>query len=330
MVAWFSHASGIIIMIDVRDGPAGQPEQLGDLVEGRRVARRPGCRSGTAPRGCRPAAGCASCDWRARIQLRLPLTVLISPLCAMVRNGWASGQDGKVLVEKRECTMRQLGLEALVREVRVERLQLGGGQHALVDDGPGGQRREVDAELVLGALAQPEGLRESEFVARPRSCRRRLASEARKSWTKCGMQARAMAPDQVRDHRAPRASPGRQALVRRPGPRTPALAASASLVLGGQERGADGVLAGGGQLEIGDGTEEFVRDLREQAGAVAGAFVGADGAAVFEVAQRGQRGVDDVVPGFAAQRGDDGQAAGVLLVLRAVEPGGVRHAPRNA
>ncbi|OUZ01350.1 hypothetical protein B0172_04575 [Mycobacterium avium subsp. paratuberculosis] len=42
---------------------------------------------------------------RARIQFSLPVTVLISPLCAMRRNGCASGHDGKVLVEKRECTM---------------------------------------------------------------------------------------------------------------------------------------------------------------------------------------------------------------------------------
>ena len=41
---------------------------------------------------------------RARIQLRLPLTVLISPLWAIIRNGCASSQAGKVLVEKRECT----------------------------------------------------------------------------------------------------------------------------------------------------------------------------------------------------------------------------------
>src|SRR5687767_821611 len=41
---------------------------------------------------------------RARIQLILPRSVLISPLCATKRNGCASGQDGKVLVEKRECT----------------------------------------------------------------------------------------------------------------------------------------------------------------------------------------------------------------------------------
>ena len=41
---------------------------------------------------------------RARIQLRLPLAVLISPLWAIIRNGWASSQAGNVLVENRECT----------------------------------------------------------------------------------------------------------------------------------------------------------------------------------------------------------------------------------
>ena len=39
-----------------------------------------------------------------RIQVRFPGTVWISPLWAMYRYGWASGQDGNVLVEKRECT----------------------------------------------------------------------------------------------------------------------------------------------------------------------------------------------------------------------------------
>ena len=46
----------------------------------------------------------ASIVSRARIQLRLPRAVLISPLWAMKRNGCASGQLGNVLVEKRLCT----------------------------------------------------------------------------------------------------------------------------------------------------------------------------------------------------------------------------------
>ena len=41
---------------------------------------------------------------RAAIQFRLPRMVLISPLWAMNRYGCASGQDGNVLVENRECT----------------------------------------------------------------------------------------------------------------------------------------------------------------------------------------------------------------------------------
>src|SRR4051794_39380307 len=41
---------------------------------------------------------------RAYIQLTLPRTVLISPLWARKRYGWASFQDGKVLVENRWCT----------------------------------------------------------------------------------------------------------------------------------------------------------------------------------------------------------------------------------
>jgi hypothetical protein len=38
----------------------------------------------------------------ARIQLRFPLTVLISPLWLMLRIGCARSHDGNVLVENRE------------------------------------------------------------------------------------------------------------------------------------------------------------------------------------------------------------------------------------
>ena len=47
----------------------------------------------------------ASIASRACMRLRLPRTVLISPLWATKRNGCASGQDGKVLVEKRLWTI---------------------------------------------------------------------------------------------------------------------------------------------------------------------------------------------------------------------------------
>ena len=51
-----------------------------------------------------PNSGEASWSSRARIQLRLPRSVLISPLWASMRYGCASSQLGNVFVEKRECT----------------------------------------------------------------------------------------------------------------------------------------------------------------------------------------------------------------------------------
>ena len=104
MVAWFSHASGIIIMIAC---VSGRPESMSSSATSSNEAESEpiGLISGYSSSGTSPSIGWDSCAWRARIQLRLPLTVLISPLWAMVRNGWASGQDGNVLVENRECTI---------------------------------------------------------------------------------------------------------------------------------------------------------------------------------------------------------------------------------
>ena len=112
MVAWFSQASGIIIMIEC---VMGRPESQSSSATSSKEAESeaPGVQIGYSSSGESPSSGLASCDWRARIQLRLPLTVLISPLWAMVRNGWASGQDGKVLVEKREWTIASLVLKRL-------------------------------------------------------------------------------------------------------------------------------------------------------------------------------------------------------------------------
>ena len=103
MAAWFSHASGIIMSTacgserpprcSSSSTSSKDAESLAPSVQiGKSRSRSPGIRS------------LASSASRARIQLRLPLTVLISPLWAMKRYGWASGHEGKVLVEKREWT----------------------------------------------------------------------------------------------------------------------------------------------------------------------------------------------------------------------------------
>ncbi len=92
-----------------------------------------------------------------------------------------------------------------------------------------------------------------------------------------------------------------------------------------QEGMADGVMAGLGQIDAefgGLAREELVRDLHQNAGAVAGARVGADRAAMLEVEQDFQRVVDNLV-GFAAfDVGDEADPAGILFQRRIVESGG--------
>ena len=77
--------------------PAGRGEELEPLVEGQRVgtirARAAGRR-----RGARSRCGAPRSRGAPRTCSRLPRTVLISPLWAMARNGWASRHIGWVFV----------------------------------------------------------------------------------------------------------------------------------------------------------------------------------------------------------------------------------------
>ena len=57
-------------------------------------------------------------------------------------------------------------------------------------------------------------------------------------------------------------------------------------------------------------------DLHQDAGAVAGARVGADRAAMFEIAQDRDRVLDDLVRLAALDVGDEADAAGILFVAR--------------
>ena len=56
-----------------------------------------------------------------------------------------------------------------------------------------------------------------------------------------------------------------------------------------------------------------MRDLHQNAGAVAGARIGADRAAMLEIAQDRERVVDDLVRLAALDVGDEADAAGILL-----------------
>ena len=63
------------------------------------------------------------------------------------------------------------------------------------------------------------------------------------------------------------------------------------------------------------------RGAEQDPGAVAGVGVGAGGAAMREVRERGERSHDGLVRGLAVEPRDERDAAGVVLVGRVVEPG---------
>src|SRR4030095_14730177 len=82
------------------------------------------------------------------------------------------------------------------------------------------------------------------------------------------------------------------------------------------EQLADGVVTGLGQLEaelVGDLDEELVRGLYQDAGALAGAWIGTDSAAMLEVAENGERVVHDLVRLAAFDIGDEADATGILV-----------------
>jgi hypothetical protein len=67
-----------------------------------------------------------------------------------------------------------------------------------------------------------------------------------------------------------------------------------------------------------------MRDLHQDAGAVTGARVGADGTAVLEIAEDVERVRDDRVGLVALDVGDEADAAGILLQARILETLGRR------
>ena len=141
----------------VRQRAPAEVQQLEHLVEGRRVGGARACRSGRAARGRRGI--------RSLAQLRLagphPVAVAHDGVdLAVVRDEAVrvgqrparEGVGGEAGVHHGE---RRLANRSSSRSGK-KLVQLAGGEHALVDEGAGGQRREVDVGLALGALAQAE------------------------------------------------------------------------------------------------------------------------------------------------------------------------------
>ena len=147
----------------------------------------PGVQTGSS--GARsPSSSLASVPSRAAIQLRLPRTVLISPLWATIRNGCASGQDGNVFVEKRECT------SAISEAYRGSDRSAKNGSSWPVVSMPLYARVRADSEAKYRPCSRSARLR-NRYARRssstPESSR---DGSATTSWRNTGMDARAVGP----------------------------------------------------------------------------------------------------------------------------------------
>ena len=172
MSGFWCHASGIIIITACsieRPVIASSSRALSNWDESDPVSSS----TGTSLAMSAPKCGLRNLDWRARIQFTLPRSVLISPLCADIRNGCARSQRGRTLVEKRACTSASVDVEPRVAQIGVEAGELRGGEHPLVDERAAREARPVerlasDAGGERGALDDPAEDEEPSIRARRR------------------------------------------------------------------------------------------------------------------------------------------------------------------
>ena len=212
-------------------------------------------------------------------------------------------------MEKREWTSDDGRGEAAVGQVREEGLQLAGGQHALVDDRARGERREVHAGLALGALAQHERLAvEVDAAATSAVGDEELAEGGHRGAgggaEQSGATGTSRQPRTVRPSSAAIVLDLRDGVGRcrpRGGRRCRRRSAPAS-----------------GSSNPATSRRKASGTWSQDAGAVAGVRLGAGGAAVFEVAQNGERLLDQRMARLAGEGGHEADAAGVVLVAGVV------------
>ena len=94
----------------------------------------------------------------------------------------------------------------------------------------------------------------------------------------------------------------------------------------GQEAQSDAVGAALGQVEVDHGAQKRVGDLDQDARAIARVGFGALRAAMVQVAQRPEGGLDDGAAGPSLDVDHEGHAAGIVLEARVVQPRLVREA----
>ncbi len=234
---------------------------------------------------------------------------------------FGEGVGGEPLVHQRER-----GDHARVGQVLVVLAHLVGQQQALVDDGAAAHAGHV----VLAAVRQ---------LQRLDGGRRRLADHVQLALQRVRHDhVGAAADEDLAQHGLLGAHGGRHrhlAVDRHVAPAQQylalglhgtfefLLAGEARRVFLRQEDLADAVFAGRRQLDAGGGhlgAEVFVRDLDQDARAVAHQLVGADGAAMVEVLEDLQALRDDRMRALALDVRHEADAAGVVLVRGVVHP----------
>jgi len=222
---------------------------------------------------------------------------------------------------------RQRRLDPVVLEVRVERRQLIGVEHPLVDDGPRRQARDVEVRLLRDV--EPPHL-----VPRAAPDDVELALEG----VRVGQRrvVRVAPNEELLDHRLrpDRGRPDHAVVGRHLAPaeeRLPlgghdlleqVLAGGPAPRIVGQERHPDAVGPRAGQLDAGLAArlrQEAMRDLHQDAGAVPGVLLAAAGAAMAEVEQHLDGVADDAAGLPSLEIHHETDATGIMLVLRVVK-----------
>ena len=200
---------------------------------------------------------------------------------------------------------REGRLEQRVLQVEVERAELRRRQHSLVDDRARAEARddETGARFALDHAADDI----------------ELALEGVLVELGCGGDDCLADPGRDRGGRV--AGDRRVERDLAPGDETLALFGDDALdeLLLRVEEDADAVRAGRRQGFTELGAEERIGDLDEDAGAVARLGVRTGGAAVLEVREGGERADDRLVRAGGVEAGDEGDAAGVVLVRGVIE-----------
>jgi hypothetical protein len=308
----------------VRERPAAHVQQFQARVEAGRVAR--GLVQDRQQPVEAPALGVGPDDVGGQQGFAGPHPVAVAP----DRVDLAVVGDEPVRVGQRPGRERVRGEPGVhkgqgrdvprVGQVGIEPLKLERGQHALVDDRGRRQADEVGARLVLGPLAQAEGPPVEGQAALATARGDEQVGQVRQHVARAGT-----AVGQVVGHVAP--AQDRQAF-QRGDPLGRGHGRGALRRVTRQEHHPGRVAAGLRQAERAFGAKQLIRDLRQDAGPVAGVGIAALGAAVIQVPQYGQRLGHDLVTAASGQVRDKAHATGVVLVAAVVKPLGCGESSR--